>query len=70
MISTVPAAPAGATAAIFDPLFTTYEVAAVPPNVTDVAPEKPLPLIVTLVPPAVGPETGLMLVIAGAFLYW
>ena len=37
-------------------LFTTLrEVAANPPNVTDVAPVKFVPIIVTLVPPAVLP---------------
>jgi hypothetical protein len=33
--------------------------ASVPPNVTSVAPAKLVPVIVTLVPPAVRPELGL-----------
>ena len=35
-------------------------VAAVPPNLTAVAPARLVPVIVTLVPPAVGPEFGLI----------
>jgi len=41
-------------------------VAAVPPKLTAVAPLKFVPVIVTLVPPALGPEAGFTLVIAGA----
>jgi hypothetical protein len=58
-ISTVPD-PAGATAVIDVALVTLYEVAAVPPKLTPVAeypvPEKPVPVITTLVPevPAAG----------------
>ena len=40
-------------------LFTTLrEVAANPPNVTDVAPVKFVPVIVTIVPPVVLPDDG------------
>ena len=39
-------------------------VAAIPSNVTDVAPVKFTPVIVTLVPPAVLPVDGEMLLIA------
>ena len=47
-------------------LFTTLrEVAANPPNVTDVAPVKFVPVIVTLVPPEVLPDDGEMPVIFG-----
>jgi hypothetical protein len=47
-------------------LFTTRnEVAAVVPNLTTVAPVKSLPVIVTLVPPAVGPLFGLTDVTTG-----
>ena len=47
-------------------LFTTLiEVADNPPNVTKVAPVKDVPVIVTLVPPAVLPVNGKMLVITG-----
>ena len=44
-------------------LFTTeYDLAATEPKVTDCAPVKPLPEMVTVVPPAAGPWFGLMLV--------
>jgi len=50
-------------------LFTTLrEVAANPPNVTDVAPVKFVPVIVTLFPPAVLPDDGEMLVIFGGVI--
>ena len=46
--------------------FTTVKLdAAVPPNVTAVAPVKPVPAMVTVLPPAVGPEPGLTEVIVG-----
>ena len=41
-------------------------VAAVDPKVTAVAPVKPVPVTVTLVPPAVGPEPGANAVTVGA----
>ena len=41
-------------------------VAAVAPNVTAVAPVKLVPVIVTVVPPAVGPAVGLTPVTVGA----
>ena len=47
-------------------LFTTLrEVADNPPNVTKVAPVKDVPVSVTLVPPAVLPDDGEILVITG-----
>ena len=47
-------------------LFTTLrEVADNPPNVTNVAPVKDVPVIVTLVPPAVLPVNCEMLLITG-----
>jgi hypothetical protein len=39
------------------------DVAAIPSNVTDVAPVKFVPVIVTLVPPSVLPDDGEMFVI-------
>ena len=46
---------------------TTVKLAAAnPPNPTLVAPVNPLPVIVTVVPPVVGPEVGEIEVIAGA----
>ena len=50
-------------------LFTTLiDVAAKPSNVTDVAPVKFVPVIVTLVPPVVLPDDGEMLVIFGGVI--
>jgi hypothetical protein len=48
----------GEVAVMVESLTTSTLVAPVAPKVTDVAPEKPVPLIVTLVPPDVGPEFG------------
>jgi hypothetical protein len=51
-------------------LFTTLiVVAAIPSNVIDVAPVKDVPVIVTLVPPAVLPVNGEMLLITGGGIY-
>jgi len=61
--SFAPAAPAGVTAVMEVAVATTL-VAATPPTVT-VALAKLVPLIVIVVPPAVGPEIGLTLVIVG-----
>ena len=57
LMSTVPV-PAGAVAVIEVALFTVKPVAAAPPNVTAVALEKPVPEIVTTVPPPDGPLVG------------
>ena len=56
-ISTVPL-PAGATAEIEVAELTVKLVAAAAPKVTAVAPEKPEPVMVTVVPPATGPDVG------------
>ena len=66
MTSTVPAEPAGDVAVIDVALFTVKEVALVLPNFTAVAPVKLVPVIATLVPPAVGPLVGLTPVTVGA----
>ena len=63
--STVPV-PAGLLAVIVVSFTTVRFVAAVVPNSTAVAPVKPVPVIVTGVPPAVGPLVGLRPVTAGA----
>ena len=63
--SAVPAAPAGDVAVICVALFTVKPAAAVPPNFTLVAPEKLVPVTVTVVPPTVGPDVGEMLVTVG-----
>ena len=44
-------------------------VAAVPPNVTPVAPVNPVPVMTTEVPPATGPLVGLRLVTVGTATY-
>ena len=63
---TDPAEFAGVVAVIEVALLTVKLVAATPPNLTTVAPVKLVPVIVTLAPPAVGPELGLTLVTVGA----
>jgi hypothetical protein len=64
--STVPAGSAGATAVICVALSTVKLEASVEPNFTAVAFVKSVPVIVTLVPPPVGPELGLTFVTVGA----
>ena len=62
-----PAAAAGETAVILVEDTTVKLVAfPAPPKLTFVAPVKPVPLMVTVVPPAVVPEVGEMEVIVGA----
>jgi hypothetical protein len=56
--TTAPALPAGVLAVICVPLATTTLVAAVPPNVTAAPAAKFVPVMVTAVPPAVGPLFG------------
>jgi hypothetical protein len=65
---TAPAVCAAVVAVIDLLLTTTTPVAAVPPKVT-VAPDwKPVPVMVTAVPPAVGPELGAIALTVGAGL--
>ena len=56
--STVPIAPIGDVTVIEVLEFTVKVVAMLGPNNTDVKPVKYWPVIVTLVPPAAGPEVG------------
>ena len=65
MMSRVPADCAGATATIFVLDFRA-NVAATEPKRTVVAPVNPVPVIVTEVPPAVGPDDGEIAVTFGA----
>jgi hypothetical protein len=65
LTSTVPV-PAGEVAVIDVPELTVKPVAAVAPKVTAVAPLKPVPDIVTVVPPVCGPAVGEIEVTAGA----
>ena len=63
--STTPAACGGATAVICVAPLTVKLVAAVEPNSTALAPVKLVPVMVTLVPPAVGPAAGFRAVTVG-----
>jgi hypothetical protein len=65
-ISTTPAIPAGAVAVMLVSLRTVKTPAGTLPNITAEAPVKPVPVIVTLVPPARGPRLGLVAVTTGA----
>ncbi len=47
-------------------LLTVKPLAAVPPKVTAVAPVKPVPVIVTFVPPVAGPAVGEIELTVGA----
>lgn len=62
---TEPAACAGTMAVIVVALATVKLVAAVPSNMTLMAPVKFVPVIVTVLPPEVGPEPGLTDVTVG-----
>jgi hypothetical protein len=63
--STVPTEPAGEVAVMLVALTTVYVVAAVVPNLTAVAPVKPVPVIVTEEAPAGSPARGLTAVTVG-----
>ena len=65
----VPALPAGVLAVMVVAFTTVTPVAAAPPIVTDDAPVKFVPVIVTDCPPAGGPVDGLMPVTVGAAMY-
>ncbi len=65
--STVPDAWEGETAVI-EVSELKVKLAATPPKYTTLAPVKPVPLTVTVVPPAVVPEVPVRLVTAGAKL--
>ena len=62
----VPAVPCGVVAMTCESLTKVRPVAAVPPMSTEVAPVNPVPIIVTRVPPAAGPEGGVILANVGA----
>ena len=65
---TVPAEPAGAVT-VTDVSLAASTVPGTPPKVTPVAPAIPEPLIVTEVPPVVGPDAGVMVESAGGARY-
>ena len=58
--------PAGAVAVICVALLTVKLAAGLPPKLTAVAPVKPVPVTVTLLPPAAPPEAGATDVTLGA----
>ena len=62
----VPAVPVGVVAVTDVSLIKTILVAAAPPMVTPVTLVKPVPVIITRVPPKVGPEFGEIEVTVGA----
>ena len=66
VMSTVPAAPAGAVAVICVALLGVKAVALTEPNFTADAPVNPVPVMTTDVPPAVLPLAGLTPVTVGA----
>ena len=66
LISTVLADRAGEVTVMVLSLVTCRPVPEVVPNLTVVAPVNPVPVIVTVVPPATGPVAGEMLVMVGA----
>ena len=65
---TAPAACAAVVAVIEVLLTTVTPVAAVPPRLTVAPVKKPVPVMVTAVPPAVVPEVGVIAVTVGAGL--
>ncbi len=60
-----PAVPAGVTAETVVALTTFTDVAAAPPTVSDVVPERFVPVTVIAVPPDTGPVAGLTVAIVG-----
>ena len=72
VVTIIPAAPALSTVGVRQVIVVLFtmliDVAAIPPNVTKVAPVKFLPVIVTLVPPAMPPNDGEILLITGGVI--
>ena len=68
--STVPADPAGTVAVSWESESTVKPAAGAGPNDTADAPVNPLPLTVTVVPPATGPDGGEMPLTAGTGPPW
>ena len=72
VVTIIPAAPALSTVGVRQVIVVLFtmliDVAAIPPNVTKVAPVKFVPVIVTFVPPAVPPDDGEMLLITGGVI--
>ena len=68
IMPTAPALRAGVIQVIVVLFTTLIVVAAIPPNVTKVAPVKFVPVIVTFVPPSVLPDDDKMLLITGGVI--
>ena len=72
VVTIIPAAPALSTVGVRQVIVVLFtmliDVAAIPPNVTKVAPVKFLPVIVTLVPPVMPPDDGEILLIIGGVI--
>ncbi len=66
--STVPALPAG-DVTVIEVAVSAVTVPATVPNSTAVASDRPVPVTVTVVPPAVGPEPGATAVTVGGPTY-
>ena len=68
MVTIIRAAPAACAGIVTDIDVALLEVtvAAVPPNVTAVGVARLVPVMTTVVPPVIGPELGLILVMVGA----
>jgi hypothetical protein len=64
--TTAPVVPAGDVAVIVVALVTVNDAAAVAPKLTAVAPVNVVPVIVTVVPPVLGPDDGATVVTVGA----
>ena len=68
IMPTAPALRAGVIQVIVVLFTTLKDVTLIPSNVTDVAPVKFVPVIVTLVPPTMAPDDGEMLLITGGVI--
>ena len=72
VVTIMPTAPPLSTSGVIQVIVVLFtmlrEVADNPPNVTKVAPVKFLPVIVTLVPPAMPPDDGEILLINGGVI--
>ncbi len=72
VVTIMPTSPAVVRAGVIQDIVVLFtmirEVAATPPNVTDVAPVKFVPVIITLVPPSVLPDDDEMLLITGGVI--
>ena len=64
VMSTVPAVPAGEVA-VMEVSETMVKLAALPAKLAPLASAKPVPVMVTTVPPAIGPATGVIPVTLG-----